>query len=152
MAKANYNDYSPENIHIVFAEDQPNFTFEDLNITASFALIRNEGKLLVINGKRGWDIPGGHVEDGETATDAVHREVLEEACVTIENVQPYAAMINGDTAMAAYTANIRELNDFAANKEDGMVERAFMEIDKFLSTYTGGDVGLMTRLLSRLGR
>ena len=36
--------------------------------------------LMVFNEKRaGWEMPGGSIEDGETAADAVRREFLEEA-------------------------------------------------------------------------
>jgi len=32
---------------------------------------------------RGWDIPGGHIERGETPEEAAHREVYEETCAHI---------------------------------------------------------------------
>ncbi|MBT1071056.1 NUDIX hydrolase [Pelotalea chapellei] len=49
-------------------------------------LIRNsEDKVLLIkHHKRGWEIPQGRLEEGETLIDALHREVLEEAGVEIE--------------------------------------------------------------------
>ena len=37
--------------------------------------------LVHVNG-RGFNVPGGHVEDGETAEEALHREIFEEAYVT----------------------------------------------------------------------
>lgn len=48
--------------------------------TAAFAFIFSDSKLLVVDvRKRGWDIPGGHIENSETALDAVVRETREEA-------------------------------------------------------------------------
>jgi 8-oxo-dGTP diphosphatase len=43
--------------------------------------------LMVFNKKRdGWEMPGGRIEDGESAEDAVKREFLEEAGYDIEIV------------------------------------------------------------------
>lgn len=45
----------------------------------------NEGKILMIkNPDRGWEIPGGQVEVGETLTDALKREIKEESGIDIE--------------------------------------------------------------------
>lgn len=52
-----------------------------------FAVVRDDrGRLLLVrrldNGN--WELPGGQVEVGETATDALRREVAEEAGITID--------------------------------------------------------------------
>jgi 8-oxo-dGTP diphosphatase len=56
-------------------------------------LVRNaERKVLLIrHHKRGWEIPQGRVEEGESLIDALHREVREEAGVEIE-IGPLAAV------------------------------------------------------------
>jgi 8-oxo-dGTP diphosphatase len=38
--------------------------------------------------KRGWDVPGGHVEAGEQPEDTVHREVYEETGATLGPLHP----------------------------------------------------------------
>ena len=48
----------------------------------------NEGKLLVIDKNRGpysnrFDLPGGSLEEGESLTEALHREVIEETGYSI---------------------------------------------------------------------
>lgn len=57
-----------------------------VHIVAVGGLIENEeGKILVIKSPdRGWEIPGGQVEAGETLTDALKREVKEETGIDIK--------------------------------------------------------------------
>lgn len=40
--------------------------------------------LLVRHHRRGWEIPQGRVEEGESLLDALHREILEETGVEVE--------------------------------------------------------------------
>lgn len=49
-------------------------------------LVRNNADdvLLIRHLKRGWEIPQGRVEEGESLVDALHREVREEAGVEVE--------------------------------------------------------------------
>lgn len=56
------------------------------HIVSAGGLIENdEGKMLLIKSPlRGWEIPGGQVEAGETITDALKREVKEETGMDIE--------------------------------------------------------------------
>ena len=57
-------------------------------VTSSLGLIFHEEKLLMVNIRsRGWDIPGGHREAGETPEQTLHRELWEEAAVTLTNVE-----------------------------------------------------------------
>jgi 8-oxo-dGTP diphosphatase len=57
-----------------------------VHIVAVGGLIENEeGKILMVKSPdRGWEIPGGQVEAGETITDALKREVKEETGIDIE--------------------------------------------------------------------
>lgn len=52
------------------------------------------GLLLAIrHEERGVDIPGGHLEPGESPLQALAREVLEEACATITDVRELGAVV-----------------------------------------------------------
>lgn len=57
-----------------------------VHILAAAALIR-DGKgriLLLLNKRRGWEFPGGQVENGENLIEAVKREVKEETGIDTE--------------------------------------------------------------------
>ncbi|MFD3157340.1 NUDIX hydrolase [Haloimpatiens sp. FM7330] len=57
-----------------------------VHIVSVSGLIENdEGKILMLlSPDRGWEIPGGQVEEGESLTDALKREVKEETGIYIE--------------------------------------------------------------------
>lgn len=59
--------------------------------TAVFAFIFSEDKKTIFlmdnaNRERGLDIPGGHIDAGETPIEALHREILEEVGLSVKNV------------------------------------------------------------------
>ena len=46
-----------------------------------------DGTVAVAKPKRGWGLPGGHLEAGETAEQAAVREVYEETAVNVNNLR-----------------------------------------------------------------
>ncbi len=60
--------------------------FAPRHIVAASALIRNDKDeiALVRTERRGWELPGGQVELGESLVDGLQREVLEECGIEIE--------------------------------------------------------------------
>lgn len=57
--------------------------------TAAFALVFDGDRLLMTNlRRRGWDVPGGHVEPGESPEDTMRREVYEETAAKLGLARP----------------------------------------------------------------
>ena len=58
--------------------------------TSVHGLCFQDDKVLMINDKenRGWNIPGGHVENGENLEEALKRELREEAAVAVDGIKP----------------------------------------------------------------
>ncbi len=56
------------------------------HIVAASALIRNQkGEIaLVRTERRGWELPGGQIELGETLTEGLEREIFEECGIAVE--------------------------------------------------------------------
>lgn len=63
---------------MVYADNYPR------HIVAACALVTNAaGDVLMIRSpRRGWEVPGGQIEEGEALLDGLRREILEETGVT----------------------------------------------------------------------
>ena len=56
-----------------------------VHFVSAAGLVYKDGKVLLIRSqRRGWEIPGGVVEQGETLVDGLKREILEESGIIAE--------------------------------------------------------------------
>jgi len=81
------------------------------------ALVRNEQSevLLIRHHRRGWEMPQGRVEEGESLLDALHREVREETGIAIIP-GPLAAVFSKTTMPPAV------IFSFLAGYRDGTLQ------------------------------
>lgn len=112
-----------------------------------------DGKLVAVNlHHRGLDLPGGHVESYEkTPEETAHREVMEEACMTIKNLHPIE-LIQSDyfdtpSYMLLYAAFVDEMQEFISSSEAS--ERIVTTPEEFLEHYEAGDKVLMGQAIKR---
>ena len=118
----------PNESHVVLSSHLPP---QELIATAFALAFAGDDLLMTHLTKRGWDIPGGHVESGELPAETVRREVYEETGATLEPLHllgyqrlrllgpkpvsyqyPYP-----DCYQVFYYAQIKSLDDFLPTAE-----------------------------------
>ncbi|MEK7588978.1 MAG: NUDIX domain-containing protein [Patescibacteria group bacterium] len=116
-------------------------------LTSSVFLIAiKDGKILAIQNERGWDIPGGHVEEGESVLEGLVREVQEEGGATFQNEKLLALIESDDEGkykdkvMLVYMADNFELGEFVPSED--AFGREEVEIEEFIKRYSQSHSGL----------
>jgi ADP-ribose pyrophosphatase YjhB (NUDIX family) len=106
-------------------------------------VIDAEGRLLLIKPRyvKGWILPGGGLERGETAFEALVRELKEETAVTVKGVPKLLGVYSherefrGDHVLL-YLITDFEPGNFAPSLE--ILEARFFNMDKLPSGVTAG--------------
>jgi len=110
-------------------------------ISAVFLLAINGSKILAIKNDRGWEVPGGHVEVGETPEECLIREVKEEAGATFADPKLLAVIESSDQdkykdkAMLIYTTKNFSLGEFVPGED--AFGREVIEVKDFLQRHKG---------------
>jgi 8-oxo-dGTP diphosphatase len=113
-------------------------------ITSACVPLTNNNEVIAVNIiGRGVDIPGGHIDPGETSIEAMRRESYEEATIKVGNpvlidVLKVTSLdkrlgLDHKPYMLIYTARVLELGDFVINDE--VSERLVLPQEEFVSLY-----------------
>ncbi|QYK53620.1 MAG: NUDIX domain-containing protein [Fimbriimonadaceae bacterium] len=93
-----------------------------LTPTYSLVIPFYENQIVICNiVDRGWCIPSGRIESGESPKEAAKREAHEEACISLEEIQTigfYELSTDDSTQYASlFSANVSSLKDFFPTNE-----------------------------------
>lgn len=111
------------------------------SISSVFLLAIQGSKILAIKNDRGWETPGGHVEEGETSEETLIREVREEAGAIFSNPKLLAIIESDDQekykdkVMLVYATNDFTLQEFIPSED--AFERKIVEVKVFLQRHKG---------------
>lgn len=94
-------------------------------------VFNDKNQILIVKNGKTWTIPGGHPEQGETHLETLNREMMEEACVTLKDINYLGAVEvveNGETYyQLRYTAKANEVLPFKQEWE--ISERLFIDLE-----------------------
>ena len=121
-------------------------------VSAVFLIGFISEKVVACRNERGWDIPGGHLENEEELIDGLRREAEEEAGVSFMNAILYAKSTTSskgkykDKYMVVFVSNSCKLGDFIP-KPDAL-ERDLLDIATLIERYHG-DKNLLRDLIQK---
>lgn len=119
-------------------------------VSSTSVVIFDGEKILWTHHKtRGWDIPGGHIEEKETIHDALKREIQEEVGAEINN-PVLVATISSNAADSKYagkimvifaTTSFRLIDEWTPPHD--VDDRAILDVDVAMKEYHGDLEGLL---------
>lgn len=145
IKEENMNEYEQlsSNCKICWRE-KFNLTKEKYTQVSGY-IFNEDNQLLIVRNGDTWTIPGGHPEANETQLDTLNREIMEEACVTIKDVNYLGAVEvveDEQYYQIRYTAKVDKVLDF--NQQWETSERKFIDLED-LPNYIKWSKGIMFR-------
>ncbi|WP_105994473.1 NUDIX hydrolase [Staphylococcus simulans] len=111
-----------------------------LHILSASCLVTNDKNeiLLIKSPRRGWEMPGGQVENGETITDAAIREVKEEAGVNVEITKYCGAFQNTNHSIVNHLFRAEYVSGSLTTSEESL-EVGFFSYEQVMQQVTWGN-------------
>lgn len=104
--------------------------------TAVCSITTFRNRLVLIKNKRGWEFPGGHIEQEETIEEAIEREAREEACAKLRTPKMFGFKKISSLHRAPYRNNPSLFYPFP----HAYVVFFYAEVDEFLDIPHAADV------------
>jgi ADP-ribose pyrophosphatase YjhB (NUDIX family) len=116
-------------------------------------VFNDQGEILLIQEKGHWKIPGGTPEAGETPQQTLERELMEEADVTVQNIQLLGVQQvdwPGNTHTAEgerfyqyrYICQVKELQQSTPDPDEGIIHpRKFVPASSVTEHVLWGETG-----------
>lgn len=108
-------------------------------VSASCLVTNDENEILLIKSpRRGWELPGGQVENGEAIVDAAMREAKEEAGVDIK-ITHYCGLFQNTTFSIVNHLFQADYVSGALTTSDESLEVGFFSYDDVMQLVTWGN-------------
>jgi len=141
---------------VTFVQLGPEFAppFEQVT-SVSVVSFADDGRIVAALLRRGVDLPGGHVQEGEMSVEQVaRREALEEGGIGLRDIR-IALVIQSNyygtapedlTYMVMVAARVDAYHQFVPNEESS--GRVMLDSEEFLRRYTAGDTEAMRSIIA----
>ena len=145
---------------VTFVQLDPEFVPPFERVTSvSVVPFTDDGRIVAALLRRGVDLPGGHVQEGETSAEQVaRREALEEAGIGLRDIRIalvtqsdyYGSAPEDLTYMVMVAARVDAYHEFVPDEESS--GRVMLDAEEFLRRYTAGDTAAMRRIIAAARR